>query len=127
MHTDLKHKNMEQNKRDFFNNFIANKYKGIEDIISDEKYTTYDIVDFIRFRDSDKIKNTYQDWLAFKQIQSKISRVGINGVLMRSDVQGTHKAYDDDGRGKITKLIAVDTDYGSILVCADGRSIFETE
>ncbi len=115
---------MEQNKRDFFNNFIANKYKGIEDIISDEKYTTYDIVDFIRFRDSNKVKNTYQDWLAFKQIQSKISRVGINGVLMRSDVQGTHKEVDNDGRGKITKLISVDTDYGSILVCADGRTIF---
>jgi len=111
------------NKRDFFNNFIANKYKGIENIISDEKYTTYDIVDFIRFRDSNKVKNTYQDWLAFKQIQSKISRVGINGVLMRSDVQGTHKVYDDDGR----KLISVDTDYGSILVCADGRTIIETK
>ena len=83
---------MEQNKRDCFNNFIANKYKGIENIISDEKYNTYDIVDFIKFRDSNILKNRYEDWLAYKQIQSKISRVGIHGVLMRSDVQGTHKA-----------------------------------
>ena len=45
---------------------------------------------------------------------------------MRSDVQGTHKEVDNDGRGKITKLISVDTDYGSILVCADGRTILET-
>ena len=67
------------NKRDFFNNFIANKYKGIEDIISDEKYTTYDIVDFIRFRDSNKVKNTHKPTLIRKAFFFS-ERTGFNFV-----------------------------------------------
>lgn len=110
------------NKQEIFDQHISERYAGIGNIISNDKYTEEDVRQFIRFQDSDKIYKGYENWLSFMSIADKIKRVGINGVLMREDVEGTFRAVEDDGKGHLIKYIVVKTKYGDIWV-ANGRQI----
>lgn len=111
-------------KQEVFNQHINNRYEGIENIINDDKYTEDDVRNYIRFQDSDsRIHKGYQNWLSFMGIADKIRRVGINGVLMREDVNGTSTAVEDLGNGHFAKYIVVNTKYGSIWVANDGRKV----
>lgn len=109
-------------KFEIFQKHVYERYEGIENIIGDEKYTEEDVRRYIRFQDSDKIYNGYQNWLSFMGIADKIKRTGINGVLMREDVEGTSRSAEDDGKGHLIKYIVVKTKYGDIYV-ADGRNV----
>lgn len=111
-------------KQEIFDRHIANRYDGIDKIIADDNFNEEDVRNYIRFQDCDsRIYNGYQNWLAFKGIADKIRRVGINGVLMRSDVIGTSKAAEELEGGEIAKYIVVKTKYGDIWVENDGRNI----
>lgn len=110
------------NKQEIFDQCISQRYAGIGNIISNDKYTEEDVRQFIRFQDSDKIYKGYQNWLSFMGIADKIKRTGINGVLMREDVEGTFRAVEDDGKGHLIKYIVVKTKYGDIWVM-NGRQI----
>lgn len=109
-------------KQEIFDQYINERYEGIEKIISDNKYTEEDVRRYIRFQDSDKIYKGYQNWLSYMGIADKIKRVGINGVLMRQDVSGTSTAVEDFGNGQVVKYIVVNTKYGNIWVM-NGRQI----
>lgn len=102
---------------------INEKYEGINTILGSDEYTEEDVKWFLRFRDSDKLHNTFNDWLQYRGLVSKIKRVGINGVLMRSDVNGTSVGVEDDGRGNFIKYIVVDTIYGKVWVGANGKQV----
>ena len=110
------------NKQEIFDQHISQRYAGIGNIISNDKYTEEDVRQFIRFQDSDKIYKGYENWLSFMGIADKIKRVGINGVLMREDVSGTSTGVEDLGNGHFAKYIVVKTKYGDIWV-ANGRQI----
>ena len=110
------------NKQEIFDQHISQRYEGIEKIIADDKYTEEDVRRFIRFQDSDKIFKGYQNWLSFMGIADKIKRVGINGVLMREDVEGTSVGVEELERGGYIKYIVVKTKYGDIWVM-NGRQI----
>jgi hypothetical protein len=110
-------------KQEVFLNVINEKYKGIKTIIDSDEYNEEDVKWFIRFRDSDRLHNTFDDWLAYRQLVNKIKRVGINGVLMHSAVNGTSVGVEDDGRGGIIKYIVVDTIYGKVWVGANGKQV----
>ena len=110
------------NKQEIFDQYISERYEGIEKIISNDKYTEEDVRRYIRFQDSNKIYKGYQNWLSYMEIADKIKRVGINGVLMRQDVNGTSKAVEDFGFGQIVKYTVVNTKYGNIWVM-NGRQI----
>lgn len=109
-------------KFEIFQKHVYERYEGIENIIGDEKYTEEDVRRYIRFQDSDKVYKGYQNWLSFMGIADKIKRVGVNGVLMRQDVEGAFRAVEDDGRGCLVKYIVVKTKYGDIWVL-NGRQI----
>lgn len=110
-------------KQEVYNKHLNKKYEGIDTILNSDEYTEEDVKWFLRFRDSDKLHNTFQDWLQYRGLVDKIKRVGINGVLMRSDVNGTSVGAEDDGRGRITKYIIVNTIYGSVWVGANGKQV----
>ena len=55
-------------------------------------------------------------------IADKIKRTGINGVLMREDVEGTSVGVEELERGGYIKYIVVKTKYGDIWVM-NGRQI----
>lgn len=122
MYNDITDKITNMNKQEIFDQHISERYAGIGNIISNDKYTEEDVRQFIRFQDSDKIYKGYENWLSFMSIADKIKRVGINGVLMREDVEGTFRAVEDDGKGHLIKYIVVKTKYGDIWV-ANGRQI----
>ena len=112
------------NKQKIFNQHISNRYPDIDKIIADDNFNEQDLRDYINFQDNEShTLKGYQNWVDFKGIADKIRRVGINGVLMRSDVMGTSKAVEDLGRGEIAKYIVVKTKYGEIWVNNDGRTI----
>ena len=110
-------------KQEIYNNHLNKKYEGIGTILNSDEYTEEDVKWFLRFRDSDKLHNTFQDWLQFRGLVNKIKRVGINGVLMRSDVSGVERGVEDYGRGNIVKYYIIKTDYGDVWVNQDGRQI----
>ena len=113
---------MNMSKQEIFDQHISQRYEGIENIIADDKYTDEDVRRYIRFQDSDKIYKGYQNWLAFMGIADKIKRTGINGVLMREDVEGTSVGVEELERGGYIKYIVVKTKYGDIWVM-NGRQI----
>lgn len=111
-------------KREIFNQHISEKYNGIDKIIADDKYTEEDVRSFLRFQESNRPANVkgYDNWQKLMGIADKIKRVGVNGVLMREDVEGTYKSVEDDERGHLIKYIVVQTRYGDIYVL-NGRSV----
>lgn len=110
------------NKQAIFDQHISQRYAGIGNIISNDKYTEEDVRRFIRFQDSDKIYKGYQNWLSFMGIAEKIKKSGIDSVLLREDVSGTSTEVEDLGNGHSVKYIVVKTKYGDIWVM-NGRQI----
>ena len=110
-------------KQEIFNKHINQHYENVNDILNNDEYTEEDLKWYLRFRDSDRLRKTFQDWLQFRGLVNKIKRVGINGVLMRSDVSGVERGVEDYGRGNIVKYYIVKTDYGDVWVNQDGRQI----
>lgn len=111
-------------KQEIFNQHINNRYEGIDKIIADDKYTEEDVRNYIRFQDREsRIHKGYQNWLLFMGIVDKIKRVGINGVLMREDVNGTSVAAEQLEKGGFIKYIVVKTKYGDIWVEGGGRKV----
>ena len=110
------------NKQEIFDQHIAQRYAGIGNIISNDKYTEEDVLRFIRFQDSDKICKGYQNWLSFMGIAEKIKKSGVDSVLMREDVEGTSVGVEALERGEHIKYIVVKTKYGDIWV-RNGRQI----
>lgn len=113
-------------KQEIFDNYINQHYENVNDILNNDEYTEEDLKWYLRFRDSDKLRKTFQDWLQFRGLVNKIKRVGINGVLMRSDVSGIRRGVEDYGRGDV-KYYIVETDYGEVWVYQDGRQIAYTK
>ena len=110
-------------KKDIFDQHISNRYEGIEKIIADDKYTEQDVRNYIRFQEADsRVYKGYQNWLSFMGIADKIKRVGVNGVLMREDVEGTSVGVEEFENGTHIKYIIVKTKYGDIWVM-NGRQI----
>jgi len=109
-------------KQEIFDQHINQRYAGIGNIISNDKYTEEDVRRFIRFQDSDKIYKGYQNWLSFMGIAEKIKKSGIDSVLLREDVEGTSVGVEELERGRYTKYVVVKTKYGDIWV-ANGRQI----
>lgn len=109
-------------KQGIFDQHISQRYAGIGNIISDNKYTEEDVRGFIRFQDSDKIYKGYQNWLSFMGIAEKIKKSGIDSVLMREDVEGTSVAVEGLEKGGYIKYIVVKTKYGDIWV-TNGRQV----
>ena len=107
-------------KQEIFNNYINQHYENVNDIINDDEYTEKDLKWYLRFRDSGKPHNTFQDWLQFRSLVNKIKRVGINGVLMRSDVIGVKRGVYYN-----IKHYIVETDYGDVWVNKDGRDVVD--
>lgn len=110
-------------KQEVYLDYLRKRYEGIDTIINGDEYTEEDVKWYMRFQDSDKIYKGLQNWLTYRQLIDKIKRVGINGVLMRSDVNGTHQGAEDDGRGNIIKYIVVETNYGDVFVGGNGREV----
>ena len=111
-------------KQEIYLNHLRNRYEGIDTIMNSDEYTEEDVKSFLRFQDSDKLHIGFQNWLQFRGLVNKIKRVGINGVLMRSDVNGTERGYEDDGRGNVTKYIIVKTKYGDVWVNMQNKVIY---
>lgn len=113
-------------KQEIYLDYLRKRYEGIENILNNwdgNEYSEEDVNWYMRFKDSNKTHNSFQDWLMYRQLINKIKRVGINGVLMRNDVQGTHIGTEDDNKGHITKYIIVETNYGDVWVGPDGKQI----
>ena len=110
-------------KQEVYLDYLRNKYEGIDTIINGDEYTEEDVKWYMRFQDSNKIYKGLQNWLTYRQLIDKIKRVGINGVLMRSDVSRTYKSAEDDGRGNIIKYIVVETNYGDVYVGKNGTEV----
>lgn len=109
-------------KQEIFDQHISQRYEGIENIISNGKYTEEDVRRYIRFQDSDKIYKGYQNWLSFMGIAEKIKKSGIDSVLLREDVDGTSVGVESLERGGYVKYVIVKTKYGDIWV-TNGRQI----
>lgn len=109
-------------KQEIFDQHISQRYEGIENIISNDKYTEEDVRRYIRFQDSDKIYKGYQNWLSFMGIAEKIKKSGIDSVLLREDVEGTSVGVEKLERGGHIKYVVVKTKYGDIWV-TNGRQI----
>lgn len=105
-------------KQEIFNNHINQHYENVNNILNNDEYTEEDLKWYLRFRDSHKSHNTFQDWLQYRSLVNKIKRVGINGVLMRSDVIGVKRGVEDN-----IKYYIIETDYGAVWVTNDGRGI----
>ena len=110
-------------KKEVFEKHIAERYKGIDNILNDDNFTDEDVKWFLRFQDADKLYKGFENWLKYRQLIDKIKRVGVNGVLMREDVKGSHRAVEDLGNGKFEKYLVVETNYGDVWVCSDGRTV----
>ena len=109
-------------KQEIFDQHISQRYAGIGNIISNDKYTEEDVRRFIRFQDSDKTYKGYENWLSFMGIAEKIKKSGIDSVLMREDVEGTSVGVEGFANGEYIKYIVVKTKYGDIWV-TNGRQI----
>jgi len=114
-------------KEDILMKHIYSKYNDLEKVMTDEHYTEEDVKDFLQFCDRQERNDRPQNvniysWQIFRIIVKKIKEKGIESVLMRNDVIGTHNGVEQDDRGNFIKFISVNTKYGSILVY-NGRQI----
>lgn len=110
-------------KEEIFTNHLNTRYPNISEIIHSDVYSDLDLVDYIKFQDSCLPANRkgFDNWEKRRQMIDKIKRVGINGVLYRSDVQRTERAVEVRD-GVTTKYIVIITDYGDLWV-ADGKHV----
>lgn len=105
--------------------YLNNRYEGVGAIMNNEKYTKEDLLNFLRFQDSDKTNKGFQNWETYMRIVDKIRTKGIASVLLDNNVNGTEKGAEDFGRdGGIVIYTIVKTKYGDIWVSGDRNVVY---
>lgn len=109
---------MQPKKEEVFKKHINERYPDVDKIINSDDYNAYDLMNYINFQESPLKENFkgYDNWVKRNQMIDKLKRVGINGILPRSDVKGVEKSTLFDERGTAYKVFVIETDYGYLWV-----------
>lgn len=110
---------LQMKKQLLYAKYVDSRYQGIAKVINSEEYSEEDVKDFLRYIDAHPNGRGFADWEKFREIISKVKRVGVNGVLYRSDVQQCVRTASTDERGNTTLYLEVITDYGNFWVSKD--------
>lgn len=110
---------LQMKKQELYAKYVDSRYQGIAKVINSEEYSEEDVKDFLRYIDAHPNGRGLADWEKFREIISKVKRVGVNGVLYRSDVHQCVRTASTDERGNTTLYLEVITDYGNFWVSKD--------